>query len=364
RPPPNTLGRDKFRIFTNDRIHHRQGLDLRSRRRWPFRSTDSKGLEESYVLSSTRLARQDEKEPALASQPTRNSTFTFRTQNKVFQLFHSHYNKTFCITECGYKRYHLWFDLDTIRWVIESIPRVSGFRSWALFLFGDNRTIELSAGSNRRGEFIRIQEKRREGKRYILIPSGPKNADVGLFIKALSFFYDKVTKTVQSQALDTVPVLTTVPQAPIQPQNLALATNTQHLEGRVAHIGENEDDMMVEEDNCLIVATTSPMSEYRPAAFHGGPVPTPSHAIFPTLSPFAPPFVPVLTNNFATLFSHNAVENKRCDDQDPSSKTHDKNRVLLLNAVEDIIEDRDGPILYTHSDGEDIVFIDTKLKPL
>ncbi|RAL47812.1 hypothetical protein DM860_011397 [Cuscuta australis] len=85
----------------------------------------------------------------------------------------------------------------------------------------------------------------------------------------------KVTKTVQSQALDTVPVLTTVPQAPIQPQNLELATNTQHLEGRAAHIGENEDDMMVEEDNSLILATTSPTSEYRPAAFHGGPVPTP-----------------------------------------------------------------------------------------
>ncbi|VFQ66370.1 unnamed protein product [Cuscuta campestris] len=112
---------------------------------------------------------------------------------------------------------------------MDSLLRISVNRAWALFSFGDNRTIELAAGSNRLGDFVKIQEKRNEGKRYILIPSGPKNADLVLFFKAVSSFIDKVTKTDTTKPLEIAPATTTIAQTSVQPQNLPTATTAEHL---------------------------------------------------------------------------------------------------------------------------------------
>ncbi|RAL53584.1 hypothetical protein DM860_012199 [Cuscuta australis] len=125
-------------------------------------------------------------------------------------------------------RYDLWFDLDTLRWILESLPRISINRAWALFSFGDNRTIELAAGSNRRGDFVKIQEKRKEGKRYILIPTGPKNDDLALFFKAVSSFVDKVTKASTSKPLEIAPATTPIAQISVKPPNLPLAETVEH----------------------------------------------------------------------------------------------------------------------------------------
>ncbi|VFR02434.1 unnamed protein product [Cuscuta campestris] len=108
--------------------------------------------------------------------------------------------------------------------------RISVNRSWALFSFAANRTIELSSGSNPRGEFIKIQEKRREGKRFILLPSGPRNDDVNLFFKALSFFVEKVTNattsTTSSLRRSTTPF--TAPQVSDPPMKLLCDTPSVH----------------------------------------------------------------------------------------------------------------------------------------
>ncbi|VFQ90414.1 unnamed protein product [Cuscuta campestris] len=79
-------------------------------------------------------------------------------------------------------------------------------------------------------------------------------------------------------------------------------------------------------------------------------------------SPSAPAFVPAI---YAALFTQERRTEAIADpEEDPFSKLNGHSLVLSLNAVEDHAQDRDGPILYTHSDGEDFVFIDTKLKPL
>ncbi|VFQ73332.1 unnamed protein product [Cuscuta campestris] len=45
-------------------------------------------------------------------------------------------------------------------------------------------------------------------------------------------------------------------------------------------------------------------------------------------------------------------------------KIDDRNKVLCNNALEEIRDERDGPILYTHSEGEDKAFNENILKPL
>ncbi|RAL39065.1 hypothetical protein DM860_011551 [Cuscuta australis] len=321
------------------------------------------------------------KEQSSAKKSSRNHTFTFRTQTKVFELFHSYYNKNFCITECGYKRFHLWFDLDTLRWIMESLPRISVNKAWALFSFGDNRTIELAAGSNRRGEFVKIQEKRKEGNRYILIPSGPKNTDLILFFKAVSSFIDKVAKDAITKTLEIAPATTTIAQTSVQtqtttehhslspPQLDTLGVVTPRLQLEKYHFDSAEHNGLTEaylRIEGIDKDTTSLECESHLDATQGETVP----ALFPplpssTMSPFAPPFIPVLKNTFAALFSKgHGVENKDKEPLDPFSKINDMSLVHSLNAVEDLIEERDGPILYTHSDGDDKVFIDSKLRPL
>ncbi|VFQ89705.1 unnamed protein product [Cuscuta campestris] len=79
------------------------------------------------------------------------------------------------------------------------------------------------------------------------------------------------------------------------------------------------------------------------------------------LSPYAPAFLPLSNNTFAALLN----QDPGClEEEDPFAKINEQSLVLCSNAVEDHAKERDGPILYTHSEGEDLVFIDTKLKPL
>ncbi|VFQ90255.1 unnamed protein product [Cuscuta campestris] len=82
------------------------------------------------------------------------------------------------------------------------------------------------------------------------------------------------------------------------------------------------------------------------------------------LSPTAPAFVPIVYS-YAALFTEEqgTVVTAEPED-DPFSNINGQSLILSLNAVEDHAKDRDGPILYTHSDGEEFVFIDTKLRPL
>ncbi|VFQ98994.1 unnamed protein product [Cuscuta campestris] len=79
------------------------------------------------------------------------------------------------------------------------------------------------------------------------------------------------------------------------------------------------------------------------------------------LSPFAPAFVPLSNNSFAALLNQDHGD---LEEEDPFSMINERSLVLYSNAVEDHEKERDGPILYTHSEGEDYVFIDSKLKPL
>ncbi|VFQ79646.1 unnamed protein product [Cuscuta campestris] len=83
------------------------------------------------------------------------------------------------------------------------------------------------------------------------------------------------------------------------------------------------------------------------------------------LSPFAAEFIPLMPNPYAALFNHvEGLGNNISLKDDEFDKFDDGNRVLCNNALEEIRDERDGLILYTHSEGEDKAFNDNSLKPL
>ncbi|RAL45823.1 hypothetical protein DM860_009687 [Cuscuta australis] len=196
----------------------------------------------------------------------------------------------------------------------------------------------------------------------------------------------KVTKTDTTTTLEIAPTTTTIAQTSVQPQILPTATITEHLSLSPPKLdtlgvetpgvqlekfpsGSTELNGLLEADLQIKSANTDTISlecESHLDATQEGTVPT----LFPplpssTMSPFAPPFLPVLKNTLATLFSQgHGIENKVNEHLDPFSKIHERSLVHSLNAVEDIIEERGGPVLYTHSDGEDRAFIESKLRPL
>ncbi|VFQ86065.1 unnamed protein product [Cuscuta campestris] len=82
------------------------------------------------------------------------------------------------------------------------------------------------------------------------------------------------------------------------------------------------------------------------------------------LSPFAAEFIPIMPNTYAALFDQVDLEDGSPLKEDEFDNFDEENLVLSNNALEDIREDREGPILYTHSEGEDKAFNDNILKPL
>ncbi|VFQ98427.1 unnamed protein product [Cuscuta campestris] len=86
-----------------------------------------------------------------------------------------------------------------------------------------------------------------------------------------------------------------------------------------------------------------------------------------SLSPLATEFIPTTPNSFAVLFNPGHASETSLDPiplEDPLVNLYERNMALYNNAIEDLPHERDEPLLYTHSDGEDKVFIDYKLKPL
>ncbi|VFQ92242.1 unnamed protein product [Cuscuta campestris] len=83
------------------------------------------------------------------------------------------------------------------------------------------------------------------------------------------------------------------------------------------------------------------------------------------LSPLAAEFIPTMPNSFAALFNQGDYTTiDSTTEEDLLAHINDKNMALCNNAIEDFLPERDEPILYTHSEGEDNVFIDYAIKPL
>ncbi|RAL49982.1 hypothetical protein DM860_017483 [Cuscuta australis] len=83
------------------------------------------------------------------------------------------------------------------------------------------------------------------------------------------------------------------------------------------------------------------------------------------LSPFAAEFIPLMPNPYAALFDHvEGLGNNSSLKDVEFDKIDDGNKVLCNNALEEIRDERDGPILYTHSEGEEKAFNENILKPL
>ncbi|VFQ70881.1 unnamed protein product [Cuscuta campestris] len=234
--------------------------------------------------------------------------------------------------------------------------------------FEENRTIDLSIGSINRGKFMKIRESRREDSTFLIIPfdsniDGPK-----IFTKALSLFTKRATNleicskvSVSEEPKESLHHSPKGTDASLLPTVTGQEVNTKCSEDVTSSKGSVGDLTPAEPNKQLVI--------YQTKAAPGFTLSTSQSEEFPPLpqkilSPSAPAFVPAIYS-YAALFTQEEGSEAIADlEDDPFSNLHGQSLILSLNAVEDHAKDRDGPILYTHSDGEDFVFIDTKLKPL
>lgn len=357
-------------------------------------------MKNSYVYSSSNFVG---KTGSSISFPSKNSRFKFHIEFKAYELFYSFYNHNICITTQGRKNFHIWFDLDSVHWLVESIPRLSSTKTQGLYKFDDYRALEIRLESNRRGEFIRIAEDRREGNSFLLVPYGDKGDGFKLFYKALNSFLERISfthkgKAILSEEHPQPPYIQNDP--PFLKSGEPITTSTS-VSPDVAVLDSKVDEVLVASTPLLELGSppqhsqlqsstddksggkggledfsTAPLIETTPAntqmtIFEGGRQPKVIISdtyteLFPPLprrmlSPFAPAFVPLSNNSFAALLNQDHGD---LEEEDPFSMINERSLVLYSNAVEDHEKERDGPILYTHSEGEDYVFIDSKLKPL
>ncbi|VFQ73944.1 unnamed protein product [Cuscuta campestris] len=269
-------------------------------------------------------------------------------------------------------RYHLWFDMDTINWILDSLSLISKRRCWVTSLQDSNRRIEVRQGFNRRGNYIQIIERRsREGMRFLLVPFDSGKDGPILFIRALSSFIQRASKSETNPVQDMDQSLSPTP-------DMELATS---LPSQM--YGTEEDDINTSSfkgnGGSELIPTPLPESiqTERHMVIYEGTEPKFNisktytdlftHLSRKMLSPYAPLFVPLSYNPFAALDNQDHEQDKLAaclEDEDLFSKLNEQSMVLSLNAVEDHTKERDGLILYTHSEGEDIVFIDSIRKPL
>ncbi|VFQ95836.1 unnamed protein product, partial [Cuscuta campestris] len=335
------------------------------------------------------------------------------------------------ITDKGRRNFHLWFDSDSLNWVLESLPRlISGF-TWACVKLEVKRTLEIALDSKRRENYIRILEARKEGNRFIHIPFGVHNEGHNQFLKAILCFVERTrcldkdkgsgvavgdlgAKVFEAAALREK--VTGLVNSSVEIPNLAekdtfvieqhlkdqeLSSNfysngvgdplseepqevvkvarkceekflnyekhdlrLQLLEGKDLQQGNTSN-----QTNCSVEASVLDVHKQK-EYFAQAESPSSYSVQYPqlprvSLSPFAAEFLPLKPNTYAALFDHvsDLVEGSPLKD-DEFDKIDDGNLVLSNNALEDIREEREGPILYTHSEGEDKVFNDNILKPL
>ncbi|RAL42548.1 hypothetical protein DM860_011166 [Cuscuta australis] len=263
--------------------------------------------------------------------------------------------------------------MDTINWILDSLSQISKRRCWVTSLQDANRRIEVRQGINKRGNFIQIIERRsREGMRFLLVPFDSEKDGPILFIRALSSFIQRASKSETNPVRDMDQSLSPTP-------DMELATS---LPSQISGTKEEDDihtSSFRENEGSELIPTPlpEPIHTERQMVIYEGTEPkfniskTYTDLFTPLsrkmLSPYAPLFVPLSCNPFAALDNRDQEQDKLAtclEDEDPFSQLNEQSMVLSLNALEDHTKERDGPILYTHSEGEDIVFIDSKLKPL
>ncbi|VFR01301.1 unnamed protein product [Cuscuta campestris] len=331
----------------------------------------------------------------------------------------------------GGENIHIWFDSDSINWVLESLPKLLASSTWACVKLDIKRTLEIAIDSNRRGEYIRILEARKEGNRFIHIPFGTHNDGPNLFLKAILSFvkrarclnkaegFGEIGEVGESGAIafevavlgETVigPVLSRVENPTLALQDTLVleehlkvlnevgdplsdsqsnkvlsqevvesaqvyeqkSLSIENLDIRVQSLGGqdiqhgNTTDLsfcsveFVEKDFQNLKENTA---QAEPSSSYNSQYPQLPRVC---LSPFAAEFIPLKPNSYAALFDQvkDLEEGSPFKDVD-FDKIDDGNMVLSNIALEDIWEEREGPILYTHSEGEDKAFNDNILKPL
>ncbi|VFQ69618.1 unnamed protein product [Cuscuta campestris] len=246
-----------------------------------------------------------------------------------------------------------------------SLPFFSKPSCWEVSKTEDNRTIYLSSGSNKRGKFVEIQEIRREGSTFLAILFDSFADGPNLFTKALSLFTKGATNLEESSKV----CVSVEPQEPLRHSPTGSAASSLPTTGQDVNTQRSGD---VTSSEGFVGDPTSAVTNKQLVIFQTEAAPNYSLSTsqieefsplpWKILSPFAPTFVPAVYS-YADIFTKDQGFKATAEpEEDPFTNLNGQSLVLSLNAVEDHTKDKEGPILYTHSDGKDFVFIDTKLK--
>ncbi|VFQ99286.1 unnamed protein product [Cuscuta campestris] len=161
--------------------------------RWQYLST--KGRKRSIQSQTQRRSNGNvmqwrylkESSPSFQSK---NKSFQFHIENKVFRLFHSFYHNNFCISEFGRRAFHIWLNLAEVQWLTEILPN-SNLRSfWALSRYEEGRKVYVSYGFNRWGSYVKIRVTKDVVTNSVIIPVDRDNPF--LFSRALDSFFGKI----------------------------------------------------------------------------------------------------------------------------------------------------------------------------
>ncbi|VFQ95812.1 unnamed protein product, partial [Cuscuta campestris] len=297
----------------------------------------------------------------------------------------------------------------------ETLPRLISGSAWACVKLDVQRSLEAAIDSNHRGEFIRILESRNEGNRFIYIPGGIYNEGPQLFFKALSTFVGRALQfgkdrgngieTIKpSDILEVAVVGETVFDAHKSPSldskdmieldakqlHSSLLLNTyngvapseissdphisilprpdlsqEELESnQIGDLNLDKQELSHDMSSSLVKYDElegNTLTEKASQRYNIQYPPLPKVL----LSPFVAEFIPLMPNPYAAFFNHVEGLGKNSSLKDDEfNKIDDGNKVLCNNALEEIRDEREGPILYTHSEGEDKAFNDNILKPL
>ncbi|VFQ64088.1 unnamed protein product [Cuscuta campestris] len=214
---------------------------------------------------------------------------------------------------------------------------------------------------------------------HLLVKTVSSGDGTKIFLRALGNFLDRITLSQYGKeennhfAVDNSVIKVDVDQGLVDcnisvqdASEIRITGNTSTLvsEGQIDMVlrGEDRSDVPQDATDKQLALCHSPNQdgEHQPSYLIEYPLLPRSR-----LSPLAAEFIPTMPNSFAALFNQGDYTTiDSTTEEDLLAHINDKNMALCNNAIKDFLPETDEPILYTHSEGEDNVFIDYAIKPL
>ncbi|VFQ93037.1 unnamed protein product [Cuscuta campestris] len=357
-----------------DRYRHgdRRGSLIQRRNWWnPSQKPNSSSIANDRILDRSAPREVLHREGLLLFRPTnhltKNLQASFILGNVEFCFFHSFHNHTFCLSIEGKNNKVIWFDSDLLSWILECLFRICFEPSWVFTKHIGKRDIRVAVEHFDNENFVVISESRIEGSRSISVPVGKNFQLLRVFTLNLQQFYRGALKksglcSSNEHGCKVVERFCSVDVSSVSGIGggdwLPPLVQSIHQEVSASYSflsWENESirkpkavdrdlallctapSLDLEEHSCskcLFAMDTESLSEFGIHALKSA-IPAPS--LDQSLTP--------------------SVLNEHWEGAEAGMG------MMKLNALEDASPGFEEPALYTHSEGEKTVFIDSKLEP-